>query len=85
MAKTVEQMVCDSYDRARYEDFIIEQIDEDVYTVYNCKHRSEYIVESMGDYVMKCDCPHHKYRGVICKHQVAVAMEYGLYIDHGVI
>jgi hypothetical protein len=39
-----------------------------------------YNVEVKDGQVSKCSCPHHHFRGVICKHMVKVSMQYNLNI-----
>jgi hypothetical protein len=67
-------MVMDSYQRAEDEYLIVDQTGEEEYEVTNVGHCTMYHVTLVNDCVVSCDCPHHIYRGVPCKHIIKVAM-----------
>jgi hypothetical protein len=82
MAKTMEQMLIESQERAITQDFVVSEIDEDTYSVFNCMYNTEYEVKCRGDLVVSCTCGHYVYRGVICKHIIRTAMETGKSVDY---
>lgn len=71
--KTYAQMVVDSYHRAQDQDLRIEEIDDDHCLVVNVLERTVYNVGMSDVRIDDCDCPHHVYRGVPCKHMFAAA------------
>lgn len=71
--KTYSQMVIDSYNRSMEEDLRIEEIDETHCMVINIVEGTLYNI-LMSDYsIDDCDCQHHVYRGVPCKHMFTAA------------
>lgn len=78
--KTIAQMEDDSYQRALSEHFEIDKINNEEFNIYNLDNRTGYIVSLLDDLIIDCTCPHHRYRNVVCKHQIAVASEYNLLI-----
>lgn len=71
--KTYAQMVVDSYHRSKEQDLRVEEIDDSRCMVVNIEEGTLYNV-LMSDYsIDDCDCPHHIYRGVPCKHMFAAA------------
>lgn len=76
--KTIHQMELDSFTRAMQERILVEPINDDEFIVTNVDHMSVYKVRQENDHITDCDCPHHFYRGVICKHMVAVSKETGI-------
>lgn len=48
------------------------------YIVINNEGDKGYLVKVDADKVVECNCPHHQYRGAICKHQLKVAFEKNL-------
>lgn len=77
MAKSIAEMEMDSYDRAYCESLYIEETTDGDYIVSNLDHNTSYIVSTEGEFVISCDCPHHIYRQVNCKHMTKVAIETG--------
>lgn len=73
--KTPEEMEMDSYNRAYSGLFQIEKESDEEYIVHNLEKGTSYIVTVDGDLVTDCECPHHFYRGVLCKHMIAVSLE----------
>ena len=73
--KTYSDMVADSINRAKEQNLRIEEISEDKCLVVNIEKRTIYTVWMDTDYVKYCDCLHHTYRKVPCKHLV-IAAEY---------
>lgn len=48
------------------------------YIVINNEEDKGYLVKVDGDKVVSCNCPHHEYRGAICKHLLKVAFDKNL-------
>lgn len=71
--KTFSQMVVDSYQRAQCQDLRVEEISDDKCLVVNVDNNTMYNVWMDADYVTFCDCPHHTYRNVPCKHMFTAA------------
>ena len=77
--KTSIEMLNDSYERAEKQRFIINQIDDNTYSVFNEYSNNEYILEVDNDLqmVLNCTCMHYQYRcieqGIVCKHIIALA------------
>jgi hypothetical protein len=78
--KTYQEMVNLAFVRAEDEDFEVEEISDTELFVRNLDKNTIYSVSLDGDYVVDCDCPHHTYRGVLCKHMVAVSNVTGKYV-----
>ena len=73
--KTIHQMEMDSFQRAHEEPLIVHEINDRFIEVENFAKDTKYFVKKEGNYIADCDCPHHVYRGVICKHMVAASEE----------
>lgn len=68
--KTIVEMELDSIERASIENLSCEYIEENHYFIHNLDKNTCYEVykDDNGEY--HCNCPHHIYRNVICKHIV---------------
>lgn len=66
--KTMQQMENESYQRAHEEILIVHEINDMYIEVENFVKNTRYIVRQEGGYITDCTCPHHFYRGAICKH-----------------
>ncbi len=73
--KTESQMIIDSFNRSQVEQLFVEKVNAEEFLVTNLDHMSMYKVDVQSGHVCNCDCPHHFYRGVICKHMVKVSNE----------
>lgn len=75
--KSFADMEEDAFIRARQEDLIVDIVDDTECIVTNIDHRTNYRV-LMDEYsVIACECPHHVYRRVLCKHMVSAAWHTG--------
>lgn len=77
--KTQVQMLQDSINKTQEEKFIIFESGEKCeginYIVINEESKKGYKVTTDGQKVTSCDCPHHKFRGMLCKHMIKVSIE----------
>lgn len=73
--KTIHQMEMDSHQRAHEESLIVHEINDEFIQVENFVKNTKYYVKKEDGYIIDCDCPHHTYRNVICKHMVIAAEE----------
>lgn len=78
--KTHSQMIADSFIRAEVENFEIEVIYDTEVIIRNIDKNTIYKLFIEGDYIINCDCPHHIFRGIICKHIIFVSNAIGKYI-----
>ncbi len=76
--KSKYQMYIDSFDRAAEQNISTEKISNELFIVYNHDHNSNYIVNVENGEIMSCECPHHFYRGVVCKHMVVVMQRFDI-------
>lgn len=78
--KTKYQMQLDSFDRALEQDIKAINLSEigrssKQIIVQNYDHNTVYEIIIKDNEIISCNCPHHFYRNVICKHMVAVMMQ----------
>lgn len=73
-------MLCKSLETFKSENFKILKSGKDgyEYIVINNEEDYGYLVKVDGDKVVGCNCPHHYYRGAICKHMLKVAFDKNL-------
>ena len=69
-------MLVKSINKARKEDVTIvnsgNPFAKDFVVIHGDK---AYTVETDGKVVLSCNCPHHVFRGAICKHMIKVSFE----------
>lgn len=73
--KTYNEMECDSLERAETQNLYVEQVTDEECLVHNLDKGTVYNVRIEHDIVSDCDCPHHIYRLVNCKHMYSVSNE----------
>lgn len=79
---TKNEMESLGYERATIQDLRVKKISDNNYEVYNAEKGIIYNIEVKDEYVHNCNCPHHCYRRVVCKHMFVVAIDFKLKIEN---
>lgn len=81
IGKTRLEMQSDSLERAKEQYIEVQKIEDDLYMAHNLTKGTQYAIEVIDGKIISCECPHHFYRNVICKHIYATKLQYNIEID----